>query len=253
MAVFNMIGAGSSGGGGSGTDTSDATAYAENIQAGYTAYARGLKLTGTLSTAFLRFRSRVLPKDSSCPEATTYNLTIPADAVNGDLIVACIMHRDTITPPPGFILVATQLNSDFKQYTSMYYKICNNDASSTITFTQATSVRLGIALVIFEVVDGAVTLDTYGSTTNTSSPLTFPPLTATKNRSVCICVSCGVYSGNAITFNGINWKTLDITGADQRIGVAYEYVSAGAVAAASIVYTTSPVTCSTVAAVFKLV
>lgn len=45
MAVFNMTGGGSSGGGG--TDTSDATAYAENIEAGYTAYARGLKLTGT--------------------------------------------------------------------------------------------------------------------------------------------------------------------------------------------------------------
>jgi hypothetical protein len=44
MAVFNMTGKGGSVGG---IDTSDATAYAENIEDAYTAYARGSKITGT--------------------------------------------------------------------------------------------------------------------------------------------------------------------------------------------------------------
>lgn len=50
MSVFNMVG--KPGGGGGGIDTYDATAYAENIQKGYTAYARGEKLTGTFAPKY---------------------------------------------------------------------------------------------------------------------------------------------------------------------------------------------------------
>jgi hypothetical protein len=76
--------------------------------------------------------------------STTVSETIPALTVTGDLILAFIMHRSSLTPPSGWTLVATSTctNSTVTQITSVYKRTAvGGDAGSSPTWTQASAGR----------------------------------------------------------------------------------------------------------------
>lgn len=82
---------------------------------------------------------------------TSVSTTAPASVAVGGLLLACIMHRDTLTAPSGWTLVKkSDINPGGTQYTSVYAKVAASaDAGSTVTFTQATSQRYCICIVAF--------------------------------------------------------------------------------------------------------
>jgi hypothetical protein len=84
--------------------------------------------------------------------ATSVALDIPADVLPDDLLIACIYHRDTITPPAGWTLVQTHSGtaSAILQYESVYSRVAvSGDEGTVATFTQASSLRCGGTLAAF--------------------------------------------------------------------------------------------------------
>ncbi|MBB3103808.1 phage tail protein [Azomonas macrocytogenes] len=93
------------------------------------------------------------------------SVTIPSATVAGDLLLACVMHRDTLTPPPGWTLVATAgtVNGAVYQYTSVYKRTADSgDANASSMWMQASAVRLGLHIVVLR---GAAALDVLSSAT----------------------------------------------------------------------------------------
>lgn len=81
---------------------------------------------------------------------TSSSATIPAAAQEDDLLLAFVMHRDTLTPPAGWTLIATQsctTSLATVQYTSVYKRIAlAGDANASTTWTQSSSQRFAVHL-----------------------------------------------------------------------------------------------------------
>lgn len=125
--------------------------------------------------------------------STTVAETIPALTVAGDLILAFIMHRSTLTPPSGWTLVATATctNSTVTQRTSVYKRTAvGGDAGSSPTWTQASSGRF------------IAHINTYRGISATADVVAF----ATSNQ-------------NSVTTNLLPWATVAAT-SDGQIGIA---------------------------------
>lgn len=139
--IINQVAAG----GGGGLDTNDATAYPEHILDGYTAYARGTKITGTylplqivpfiVSKAIVDIDSNVtLSTNISCEEGA---LVIVSAVIRSGLVsVTNGWNYLTESPPIA--------GSDFNQVCYMFYKIAEG-STETFAITQATAGRIYIA------------------------------------------------------------------------------------------------------------
>jgi hypothetical protein len=80
--------------------------------------------------------------------ATSQNVSIPAAAQTGDLLLAWVMHRDNLTPPSGWTLVRNETcaNSTLTRHDlSLYSRTAlSGDPGASTTWTQATSQRLAV-------------------------------------------------------------------------------------------------------------
>jgi hypothetical protein len=82
--------------------------------------------------------------------ATSVSETVPASVQVGDLLLAFVMHRDTLTVPAGWTLVVSEsgVGGGTTQYLSVFKKIADiGDAGSLVSFPQASSVRMGINII----------------------------------------------------------------------------------------------------------
>src|SRR5690606_29037289 len=87
------------------------------------------------------------------------NVTVPATAAVGDLLVAYIMRRATLTPPAGWTLAATAgpfTSSGVDQYVDIYYKTAvSGDIGASTTWTQAASDRMSVSIGAYRKTDGS--------------------------------------------------------------------------------------------------
>lgn len=107
---------------------------------------------------------------------TSQNQTIPASSATDDMLIAVIMHRDTLTPQAGWTLVdsvAGFLTSpSTTQTVSVYKRLCQiGDPGGSTTWTQATSQRICVHIMAFRKSSGTPSVIDHDTahTDNTSS------------------------------------------------------------------------------------
>lgn len=207
----------------------DSDLAASNIKSGVVIFG----VTGTYSvsefTNLIRYKKNVIPTDASAPAASSISLTVPSDTNEGDVIVAYLAHRASLTPPSGFTLAKSQANIDSSQFTSIYYKVASSsDAGSSVTFTQSSSVRISMGLIILEKASGVSVEATNGSA-QTATPLSAPSATTAVKGSLLIAVSSNLYAGSSdqYYFSGTRWTAMDSisTPTTKRLCAAVVHIS----------------------------
>lgn len=73
---------------------------------------------------------------------TAIDAPLFAGTVNGDLLVAFVAHRSTLTPPEGWVVEHTQKNHGYNQWLSLVTKVKTAEDPDTFRFEQTDSDRL---------------------------------------------------------------------------------------------------------------
>jgi hypothetical protein len=192
-------------------------------------------LTGTASTASLFMAA----SDTVFTTAISENQTIPY-CDEGDLLLAFIMHRDTLTPPAGWTLVdmvGPFTSGTFTQYTSVYKRIAvAGDTGTVTTWTAATSQRIAVHIHSYRKNGGcdvlATTKDTVSNTAGNSIAFTTPVATESKqmfcSAGSAIIADSGASSSASVSAGWtITTPTYTTDTSNQiRLSVAYEQASA---------------------------
>jgi len=133
----------------------------------------------------------------SCSTANSVNVTIPSTVQSGDLILAIVMRRSSLTNTASFSLVSeiqnpSTVNTD--QWTSIYRKTATSgDASSTITFQQSSNGRLGVSLIVLRSSNGIYNVES--SATNSDTQINnLPTVTSGGSNRVAIAAISNIYS-----------------------------------------------------------
>lgn len=106
---------------------------------------------GPIATSF------VAASGTTYATATTAAATIPAATAAGDLLLAWIFCRDTLTPPAGWSLVISVRNvlGGTDQTTLLYSKTADSgDIGASPTWTQASAVRIAVHYHVLRGVGG---------------------------------------------------------------------------------------------------
>ena len=130
--------------------------------------------------------------NTSNDAATSFSVTLGTAVLEGDLLLAHVMHRDTVTPPAGWALVAETPAFEADQQISVYRKeSAAADAGSVSTWTQASSVRINVLISAWRHESG-VGVSLSGTVVNSSTPYTkvaLPEIASIKNGLVIFAVS----------------------------------------------------------------
>lgn len=117
--------------------------------------------------------------------ATTVAATTPASLQSGDLLIAFVFARSAITAPSGWTLIDETalfgLNNSDDQRLAAYEKdtVTSGDSSQSITWTQASSARMG---VVYTAARNAAIAETATKVEQTDYTEIYPPvLTATED------------------------------------------------------------------------
>jgi hypothetical protein len=133
----------------------------------------------------------------SCSTSNSVNVTIPATVQSGDLILAIVMRRSSLTNTSGFSLVSEVQNPSTittDQWTSIYSKAATSgDASSTITFQQSSNGRIGVSLVVLRSSNGIYNVESSATDSDTAIN-NLPTVTSGGSNRIAIAALSNIYS-----------------------------------------------------------
>lgn len=164
--------------------------------------------------------------------STTVAPVVPASARPGTLLIAVVMRRSAVAsdPPAGWTLVSSvgpAMDSvATTQYTQVYTKQCvSGDVSASVTFTQASSGRMGGQIFAFAFSSRLPVL--VGQSTNlvnntSTGTITLPSITSSIDSAMALCVGSFIASSTGITLSiDSGWSLISLATVDQnRLAVA---------------------------------
>lgn len=150
-------------------------------------------ISGGSAPSEIRYKSHVPPVYTA--GATSVSVTIPSDTVEGDLLIVCLFARSTVTAPSGWIQAIKQsIYTANVQWLEVYYKIASStDAGATLTFTQATSARMAVSLIVATCPTSGVAIDDFAGA-NSSTKVAIPSVTSEGSGRLCIIAHTAYYS-----------------------------------------------------------
>lgn len=169
--------------------------------------------------------------------ATSQDQTIPAATAVGDLLLACVMHRDTLTPPAGWTLVATRACSGagVTQYTSVYRRVAQSgDVSAPTTWGQASAARMAVHIQAYRKAGGCSVLATAtaGVSDTATTAIAWAGLTVPPAGQMAVLVGSITFAltpGTTTITASSGTMTTPPTVEDNRLACAYLRVSEGQV------------------------
>jgi hypothetical protein len=168
--------------------------------------------------------------------STTQNVTTPAGIEDNDGVFALVFTRSTATPPAGWTLVTsgTASGGGPTQTLHIYRKdtVVAADSSTSYTWTQASSGRMGVAYAVVRATGGlVVVVQSSVATLNYAYVLGInaPVLTATAGSGELFIIAANTtVLFNSFTPTAPTGATLFTgNGTDDRLGGAYQVRSAG--------------------------
>lgn len=169
--------------------------------------------------------------------------SMPATALVGDLAIAFIMHRDTLTPPSGWTLVRAQAVTAVgaTQTLSVYKRVVQSgDPGASFTWTQATAQRMAVHYEVFRKAGGC-DVTASASVSNASidtivNPMPMASLTVPAGSSmVCATVSqVGVTGSGSYSTTSLTLTMGGVAIPDNRLAAGYRSVTSGTLFSGSV-------------------
>jgi hypothetical protein len=166
--------------------------------------------------------------------ATSQSVNIPASTQDGDMLLAWVMHRSSLTPPAGWALEKTEscVGSSVSHTLSVYKRTAvSGDAGASTTWVQSSSVRLAVHIQTFRsnapvaVLENTSRKEDNGST---GDVVNYASITPASTLEMVVHGGTNVLaSGTSATTASANPGTLTTPASDaeNRLFVAYRDVS----------------------------